>query len=69
MLNLFAVLSLLALQFACIGAAKDLEEITSKVFFDVEIGGKAAGRIVMGLFGKENILFYYYFILFCLLKW
>eukprot|EP01036_Dinobryon_divergens_P024047 gene24047-32461_t len=33
-------------------AAKDLEEITSKVFFDVEIGGKAAGRIVMGLFGQ-----------------
>lgn len=32
--------------------AKDLEAITSKVYFDVEIGGKAAGRIVMGLFGE-----------------
>ena len=30
----------------------DLEAVTSKVFFDVEIGGKPAGRIVMGLFGQ-----------------
>jgi len=27
-------------------------EITSKVFFDIEIGGKSEGRIVMGLYGK-----------------
>jgi len=27
-------------------------KITSKVYFDVEIGGKAAGRVVMGLFGE-----------------
>lgn len=26
--------------------------VTNKVFFDVSIGGKPAGRIVMGLFGK-----------------
>ncbi|XP_042481977.1 peptidyl-prolyl cis-trans isomerase CYP20-1-like isoform X2 [Macadamia integrifolia] len=34
--------------------AKDesLKEITHKVYFDVEIDGKSAGRIVMGLFGK-----------------
>ena len=25
--------------------------VTNKVFFDIEIGGKPAGRIVMGLFG------------------
>ncbi|EOA14016.1 hypothetical protein CARUB_v10027149mg [Capsella rubella] len=31
---------------------ENLKEITHKVFFDVEIDGKAAGRIVMGLFGK-----------------
>ena len=27
-------------------------EVTNKVYFDVEIGGEKAGRIVMGLFGK-----------------
>ncbi|KAF4352117.1 hypothetical protein CsatB_030073 [Cannabis sativa] len=30
----------------------DLKEITHKVYFDVEINGKPAGRVVMGLFGK-----------------
>ncbi|XP_011043772.1 PREDICTED: peptidyl-prolyl cis-trans isomerase CYP20-1-like [Populus euphratica] len=30
----------------------DLKEITHKVYFDVEIDGKPAGRITMGLFGK-----------------
>ena len=29
----------------------DLEKITSTVYFDIEIGGSPAGRIVMGLFG------------------
>ncbi|MCO5569908.1 hypothetical protein L7F22_023622 [Adiantum nelumboides] len=29
-----------------------LEEITHKVFFDVEIDGKPAGRVVMGLYGN-----------------
>ena len=35
------------------GANADSEDpaITSKVFFDIEIGGVASGRIVMGLFG------------------
>ncbi|PNT56684.2 hypothetical protein POPTR_001G251700v4 [Populus trichocarpa] len=31
---------------------EDLKEITHKVYFDVEIDGKPAGRITMGLFGK-----------------
>ncbi|XP_065879052.1 peptidyl-prolyl cis-trans isomerase CYP20-1 [Euphorbia lathyris] len=30
----------------------NLKEITHKVYFDVEIAGKPAGRIVIGLFGK-----------------
>ncbi|KAL6873895.1 hypothetical protein ACP4OV_013977 [Aristida adscensionis] len=29
-----------------------LTKVTTKVFFDITIGGKPAGRIVMGLFGK-----------------
>jgi len=29
-----------------------IPEITNKVFFDIEIDGKPAGRITMGLFGK-----------------
>lgn len=37
--------------FATSAAAKK-PEITNKVFFDVEIDGESAGRIVMGLFGK-----------------
>jgi peptidylprolyl isomerase len=28
-------------------------DVTTKVFFDVEIGNESAGRIVMGLFGNE----------------
>jgi peptidylprolyl isomerase len=39
----FAVLSLVV---------ADLETITSKVFFDIEIDGKPSGRILMGLFGE-----------------
>ncbi|XP_022986941.1 peptidyl-prolyl cis-trans isomerase CYP20-1 [Cucurbita maxima] len=30
----------------------NLKEVTNKVYFDIEINGKAAGRIEMGLFGK-----------------
>ncbi|KAK4383624.1 Peptidyl-prolyl cis-trans isomerase CYP20-1 [Sesamum angolense] len=31
---------------------ENLKEVTHKVYFDVEIDGKPAGRITMGLFGK-----------------
>eukprot|EP00249_Psilotum_nudum_P000506 c12292_g1_i1 orf=245-871(-) len=31
---------------------EDLEEITHKVYFDIEIDGQRWGRIIMGLFGK-----------------
>ena len=36
----------------CHASFRDLEKITSKVFFDVQIGDADAGRIVMGLFGE-----------------
>ncbi|XP_055831184.1 peptidyl-prolyl cis-trans isomerase CYP19-4-like isoform X1 [Solanum dulcamara] len=32
--------------------SEDLERVTHRVYFDVEINGKPTGRIVMGLFGK-----------------
>ena len=35
-------------------ALADLETVTNKVYFDIEIGGKAAGRVVMGLFGETT---------------
>ena len=35
--------------------AKPQAAVTHKVFFDVSIGGKPAGRIVMGLFGEVEI--------------
>merc|ERR1712080_33258 len=28
-------------------------EVTKKVYLDIEMGGKPAGKIVMGLFGKD----------------
>ena len=38
---------------AVLGAAQaDKAEVTDKVYFDITIGGEAAGRIVIGLFGK-----------------
>eukprot|EP00760_Papus_ankaliazontas_P010928 PhM_4_TR14583/c0_g1_i1/m.41569/K03768/PPIB, ppiB; peptidyl-prolyl cis-trans isomerase B (cyclophilin B) len=35
-------------------AQEDKAEVTDKVYFDITIGGKEAGRIVIGLFGKET---------------
>lgn len=51
MSSTFLIASLCVL-FAAVAFASDLEAITSKVYFDVEIGGEPAGRILMGLFGK-----------------
>lgn len=31
---------------------KNLEVVTSKVYFDIEIGGESAGRVTIGLFGE-----------------
>mmetsp|Transcript_21022 Transcript_21022/g.30932 ORF Transcript_21022/g.30932 Transcript_21022/m.30932 type:complete len:201 (+) Transcript_21022:44-646(+) len=51
-MKLFIVLSLLAALFSANAASKDLEVITNKVYFDVDIEGGEGGRIVMGLFGS-----------------
>lgn len=48
----FTSLCLSVLLIASVAFGKNLEAVTSKVFFDVEIGGEAAGRVVMGLFGE-----------------
>ena len=53
-----AALLLFALVFSQSGGVKEVEaaagpEVSTKVFFDVEIGGTKAGRIVMGLYGKD----------------
>ena len=42
---------LLALVAICLAQA-DKAEVTDKVYFDLEVGGKPAGRVVIGLFGK-----------------
>jgi len=44
---------LLALLATVALAQKGKGTITDKVFFDISIGGKAAGTIVIGLYGKE----------------
>lgn len=46
------VILLCLVAIVAVSAKADLEKITSTVFFDVEIGGKAAGRVVIGLFGE-----------------
>jgi len=44
--------ALLLSSLAVASAGKKGPSITNKVFFDIEIGDKPAGRIVMGLYGK-----------------
>merc|ERR1712199_43502 len=47
----FACLLLVAVAVMTITAEAE-PEVTKKVYFDIEMGGKPAGKIVMGLFGK-----------------
>ena len=53
-MNIIFAFAVLFLQYLAIEGKKDLEKITNTVFFDIEIGGKAAGRIVIGLFGIKK---------------
>ena len=45
------LLAIFAVVLLCV-IAEPLDEVTNKVYFDIEIDGKDAGRIVFGLFGK-----------------
>merc|ERR1712146_108388 len=49
---LLAFVALLALLSATVSAKTSDPVVTSKVYFDVEVGGEPIGRIVMGLFGE-----------------
>ena len=42
----------LGLLAASVTASSPIDTVTSRVYFDIEIDGKAAGRIVFGLFGE-----------------
>merc|ERR1719263_1863990 len=42
-----------ALFVASLAVSEAEPEVVDKVFFDIEIGGKAAGRVVIGLFAKD----------------
>jgi len=52
---MFAPLTLLTSMTLSSASAQDATtaEVTSKVYFDVSIGGEPAGRVVMGLFGND----------------
>merc|ERR1712046_130609 len=47
------LLALACVAVICFATADAEPEVTDKVYFDIEMGGVKAGRIVMGLFGKD----------------
>merc|ERR1711998_800868 len=48
-----AILALALLGAVCFMTADAEPEVTDKVYFDIEMGGTPAGRITIGLFGKD----------------
>merc|ERR1711988_501388 len=48
-----AILALALFGAVCFMTAEAAPEITNKVYFDIEMGGTPAGRITIGLFGKD----------------
>ena len=48
---MFKKILLFVASMAAVSADANVDTVTNKVFFDIEIDGTAAGRIVMGLFG------------------
>ena len=48
-MKIFALFTALV---AVVLAGDTLDEVTQKVYFDIDIGGEAAGRITFGLFGN-----------------
>ena len=53
-MNSFIIVLIAA--FAIAATLADIEKVVSKVFFDIEIDGVAAGRVVMGLFGTDFVV-------------
>ena len=48
----YLIFTVVVVAIALVVAKKDLEAITNTVYFDVEIDGKPAGRVTIGLFGE-----------------
>merc|ERR1712022_42759 len=48
-----AILALALFGAVCFMTADAEPEVTDKVYFDIEMGGKPAGRVVIGLFSKD----------------
>jgi len=49
-----ALKQLLLLGLCAVFVNADLYTVTKKVYFDIQVDGKAEGRIVMGLFGETT---------------